>query len=340
MNRNIPVQVAYDRTNKGVDTREASTANFLIDSEDRTGYNETSIIVPVGITSANFQISKPGQNLITGFFTRIAMTEICLTWNINNIFPITQNGINVGNSATGLSVRTISGGAITNYTVSITRGNYTVKTALDALLVAINAATSLTFTLVDSQTVVGEPFGKKTIKAPATHEFAFYRLTELPDSPAPFTPNLSQSLGFLVYDFLNLPLTAGDFESALTAAKPNLLAYKYIDITSSQLASQQKVKDATTSSFDAIDVIFRWNFVNDDAYPTTYDAYGYPILPGYLPFNIRRAIQFPKQIRWDPMLPIGNLQFQTYTDKQTLLTYGSNLDEEFEFKMLMLISEV
>ena len=44
MNRNIPVQVAYDRTNKGVDVREASTANFLIDSEDRSNYNATTII--------------------------------------------------------------------------------------------------------------------------------------------------------------------------------------------------------------------------------------------------------------------------------------------------------
>jgi len=334
MNRNIPVQVAYDRTNKGVDTREASTANFLIDSEDRTGYNETTVILPINVTSANFQISKPGQNLITGFFTRIAMTEICLTWNLVNISSA------IGNSSTGLSVRTLAGGAVTNYTISITRGNYTVKSALDALLVAINTATSLTFTLVDSQTIVGEPFGKKSIKAPATHEFAFYRTTELPDSPAPFTPNLSQSLGFLVYDLLNLPLDPGDFQGADTAGKPNLLAYKYIDITSSQLASQQKLKDATTSSFDAIDVIFRWNFASDDAYPVTYDAYNYPILPGYLPFTIRRAIQFPKQIRWDPLIPIGNLTFQTYTDKQTLLEYGSNFDEEFEFKMLMLISEV
>ena len=118
-----------------------------------------------------------------------------------------------------------------------------------------------------------------------------------------------------------------------------LLAYNYIDITSSQLASQQKVKDATTSNFDAIDVIYRWNFLNDETYPVAYDTLGYPILPGYKPFNSRRYLSFPKQVRWDPLIPVGNLNFQIYTSQQTILQY-KNLLEDVEFKILMLISEV
>jgi hypothetical protein len=329
MNRDIPVQVAYDRTNKGVDIRNPSTANFLIDSEDRQNYNESTVLLTPGPTSANFAITKLGQNLLAGFFTRVAMTEICLTWNLYNVSS------SVGNNSTGLSVRNTSSGVVVNYpNVNIRAGNYTVKTALDAFLVAVNTATSLTFTLVDA--TVGA--GKKALKAPAGYEFLLYRVTPVPDSPAPFTLNLSQSLGFLVYDTVTGTVPA-DYLNERTASKPNLLAYKYIDITSSQLSSQQKLKDATTSSFDSIDVIYRWNFVNDDAYPVTYDAYGYPILPGYLPFSAKRTIPFPKQVRWDPLLPLGNLQFQTYTDKQTLLTYET-FEEEFEFKMLCLVSEV
>ena len=44
MNRDIPVQVAYDRTNKGVDVRNSSTANFLIDSADRQNYNASTVL--------------------------------------------------------------------------------------------------------------------------------------------------------------------------------------------------------------------------------------------------------------------------------------------------------
>jgi len=337
MNRDIPVQVSYDRTNKGVDVRNSSTANFLVDSQDRANYNASTVaniaLVGPNTASADFQITKPGQNLITGFFTRIAMTEIVLTWNIFNI------STSLGNNITGLSVRNTGSGVITNYNISIPQGNYTVKDALDALLVAINTATSLTFTLVDSTATAGGVAGKKAIQAPAGNQYAFYRQSAIPASPAPFIPNLSQSLGFVVYDFTALPLSAGNFGTAWTAYKPNLLAYNYIDITSPQLASQQKVKDSTTSTFDAIDVIYRWCFSNDEGDATGYDTYGYPVLQGYFPFVSKRYLSFPKQIRWDPLIPIGNLQFQTYTDQERLLSY-EGVAEQFEFKMLFLVSEV
>lgn len=335
MNRNIPVQVAYDRTNKGVDVRNSSTANFLIDSEDRSNFNSESVFLsPVGVVvsneSADFQITKPGQNLISGFFTRIAMTEVVLNWNISNVSNRAEN------RSTLISTQPVGGGIVTDYLISILPGNYTVKQALDALVAKINAETLLTFTLVDTTASIGGVANKKAIQAPATHNFAFFRATPVPESPAPFKPNLAQALGFPVFDSLPLPAS---LTNAWAAYKPNLLAYNYIDITCSQLASQQKVKDATTSNFDAIDVVYRWNFVNDDANPTTYDAYGYPILLGYLPFSSKRSIDFPKQIRWDPLLPIGNLRFQTYTDQETILQYV-NVYESFEFKMLMLVSEV
>jgi len=333
MNRDIPVQVSYDRTNKGVDIRNSSTANFLIDSEDRAGYNQNTAVNrvdnPPASTSADFSITKLGQNLITGFFTRLAMTEICLTWNMYNV----RAGIN---NSTKLAVA--NGATVTNYTITIDEGNYTVKEGLDALLAKINTVTGLTFTLVDSQTVF-TTFGRKVLKAPAGREFVFYR-DDIPDSPAPFQRNLAQCLGFVVlYGEPATPITSAECEPEWMASKPTLLAYKYIDITSSQLASQQKVKDATTSNFDSIDVIYRWNFVNDEAYPVTYDAYGYPILLGYKPFSAKRTLSFPKQVRWDPLLPIGNLRFQTYTDQESILEYDT-LAEEYEFKMLMLISEV
>lgn len=333
MNRNIPVQVAYDRANKGVDVRNPSTANFLIDSEDRQEYNESTtlslISPPPTINSADFQITKLGQNLITGFFTRLAMTEISLVWNMYNV----RGGSTdlSGNNSTGLAVK-VGAGPVTLYNTAIPRGNYTAQEALDRLVLIINTITGLTFTLPVSTTIGG----KRQLQAPVGTTFAFYRRTPVPPSPAPFVENLAQCLGFLVYD---TPPLAGNLLNAWTANKPNLLQFSYIDITCSQLASQQKVKDATTSSFDSIDVIYRWNFVNDESYPVTYDTYGYPILPGYKGFSLKRTIPFPKQVRWDPLLPIGNLRFQIYNDKQQILTYNE-FDEEVEFKMLMLISEV
>jgi hypothetical protein len=267
------------------------------------------------------------------------MSEIVLNWNIYNV------SAEAGNNSTAFTLRNTSTGVVTDHGATIPRGNYTVKTALDALVVAMNLAAGSSFTLVDSGTVgayAQEPNGKKAIQAPAGYTFAFFinTNTPVPPSPAPFKPNLAQALGFIVYDSDSIPLPLPtDFRAAWVAYKPSLLPYQYIDITSSQISSQQKVKDATTSPFDAIDVIYRWCFVNDETFLVTYDDYGYPILQGYLPFSCKRTLAFPKQIRWDPLLPIGNLTFQTYTDQERLLSYNE-LEEDFEFKMLMLVSEV
>jgi len=336
MNRNIPVQVAYDRTNKGVDVRNSSTANFLIDSQDRTGYNQSTVFVPgvntTAQTSADFTITKPGQNLVTGFFTRLACTEVCLDWNIQNVSAL------AGNNTTELAVANGVGGYFT-YTITIADGNYTVAEALAALVTAMNTATVAVGASIFALQASTIAFGKQRIfTTPNTILFNFYRATPTQVSTAgPTILNLAQALGFLVYD-VNPGIVITTFNYNI-ASNPLLLAYNYIDITSSQLASQQKVKDATTSNFDAIDVIYRWNFLNDETYPVTYDTLGYPILPGYKPFNSRRYLSFPKQVRWDPLIPIGNLNFQIFTSQQTILQYR-NILEDVEFKMLMLISEV
>ena len=345
MNRDIPVQVAYDRTNKGVDIRNSSTANFLIDSEDRSDYNASTVLSALSFAdgkAADFTITKKGQNLLTGFFTRLAMTEIQLTWDIPNVRGSTADIS--GNNETGVSIRNTSTGAIINYAVGIVPGYYTVAEALDALIVNLNASTPNTFTLVASSGTTLGVYGKKAIQITGAFTFAFYRQIPTPAS-GPQVLNLAQSLGFATYNIITLPLTTPFFKSAWTAYAPNLLLYNYIDITSPQLASQQKVKDATTSPFDAIDVIYRWVFADgldaNSAGTNTvaYDQYGYPILQGYSAFTARRYLDFPKQVRWDPLIPIGNLNFQTYTDKETILKYNP-ISEKFEFKMLMLVSEV
>jgi hypothetical protein len=338
MNRNIPAQVSYDRTNKGVDVRNSSTANFLIDSQDRPGFNATTIASTEALANkaADFTITKLGQNLVTGFFTRFAMTEIELEWNVFNV--------NTNNNTTGVTLVNTSTNAITNFpSISIPIGNYTVQTALDALVASmnLNVTPQNLFSVVNSVGTLLGAAGKKAIQTAGPWKFAFYRPQGTPLA-GPMTPNLAQNLGCIVWDATSLPLDpalALTFKTAQTAYSPNLLAYNYIDITCPQLSSQQKVKDATTSTFDAIDVVYRWVFANDEADPSVVDSYGYPILQGYLPFKSRRYLGFPKQIRWDPLLPIGNLQFQVYTDQEVLLQYQGIL-EKFEFKMLMLLSEV
>jgi hypothetical protein len=355
MNRDIPVQVAYDRTNKGVDTRNPSAANFLIDSTDRVGYNNTTVYPNLadagGNTSANFLINKPGQNLFTGFFTRFAASEIELAWNLPNVSPLYSNGTmipsdvndeNLGNNTTGLVIT--SGGTVYVYGININRGNYTVAEALAATVTSLNTAVSgLSGPPVFSIAASTVNVGKQRLSVTGGYTFNFFRrvpMADLPNDNVTYL-NLAQALGFLVYDnqaAATAALTAPGFNYNF-AGNPNLNLFNYIDIGSSQLASQQKVKDGSTSSFDSIDTIYRWVFANDEATPVAYDTLGYPILQGYKPFNSRRYLAFPKQIRWDPLVPLSQLRFQITTDKSQLLNYRTGLDS-CEFRMLMLVSEV
>jgi hypothetical protein len=356
MNRNVSAQISYDRLNKGVDVRDPSTANFLIDSTDRFNYNQTTVYPGLadvsGNTSANFLINKLGQNLFTGFFTRFATTEVELAWNLPNVSPLYSNGNmtpsysadeNLGNNTTGLVMQLVGGGTVYVNGITIARGNYTVAQALAALVTALNTAVSgLSGSPVFSISASTVNFGKQRLSVTGGYNFNFFRrvpMANLPNQGVTYL-NLAQALGFLVYDTQATATTAltGGFNYNF-ASNPNLNLFNYIDIGSPQMASQQKVKDGSTSSFDSNDTIYRWVFANDETSPVTYDTLGYPIVQGYLPFNSRRYLAFPKQIRWDPSSPLSQLQFQITTDKSQTLTYKAGLDS-CEFRMLILISEV
>ena len=109
--------------------------------------------------------------------------------------------------------------------------------------------------------------------------------------------------------------------------------YRYIDITCPQLTYAQDLKDNSTQDINR-DVLCRWYFAEDT--PENVDAYGFPILQGYLPFVRRRIFNPPKQIKWDNNLPLGNLSFQVYDEAGDLLPPS---EEKSQFLMTLQLSE-
>jgi len=88
---------------------------------------------------------------------------------------------------------------------------------------------------------------------------------------------------------------------------PDLRLYRVLDILSSDLTYNQNVKDSQTSTSEN-NVLVRWYMANDIAVGA--DKYGYPILMGYEPFQLRRLYNPPKQIAWTPNMLIGNISFK------------------------------
>jgi hypothetical protein len=120
---------------------------------------------------------------------------------------------------------------------------------------------------------------------------------------------------------------------------PKLLPYTYLDFACDNLTYCQNVKDQTTN-YTVRNLLYRWNFAFDNS-PITYDAYGYPILQGYQAFVARRELATPKQIRWEPNLPIGQLSFQVFTSQAKLYEpNGPDGENYMEYALSIQVSEV
>ena len=248
---------------KGMSIRFPSTANLYIDSLDR----DTTRFPD----STDFLINKP-SNIMTGFFTRLALNEMVLDWALPNIQATYGN-----NTFTA----TIS--ATTN-TVTVPDGFYTVKQVLDALVLLLNASPGFSgFSITTSTYGSGASLTNSA-------DWSFTATT------------LSNALGMLSG---TVPAIRSKF-----VLSPKLLPSAYYDFVCDNLTALQDLKDSTTSSITNRNVLFRWYMAWDNN--TDVDAYGYAILQGYRPFLQRRYLAFPKQLRWDNTQPIGQLSFQVY----------------------------
>jgi hypothetical protein len=260
--------VDYVPSEKAMPIRMPSTANLMIDSEDR--------IRPAFVNAGDFRITKQ-QALLNGFFTRIATTEVVVEWNIPNI-------------ATAYSNETfqvdVSGAAVT---ADLPDGFYTVAQALDTIVALLNIDTATyTFSIVNTGAF---PQLKCVVTAGgADQDFTI-------DESA-----LSQQLGFETE-------TLGNFFIPGRYNSVDLRWWRYIDFVSNDLTYTQDVKDGATNS-DEKNVLCRFYLCYDS--PTPNDKYGFPILFGYQCTTLRRIFSPPKQIKWEPNLPVGNLSFQVY----------------------------
>jgi len=288
---------------KGIPIRQPSTANLLIDSFDNNtagGQAPNASMLQV----YDFTIQKR-MSILNGFFTRIAVSELCLEWFVPNIHGAYTNGGYDGNANNTL---TFSATGVASVVITITEGNYTVNDLLEAVTKALTTAcTGVTITWTLGVVQRGYT-GSGTI------------LIHQQVGIVPSGSIAGCSFSGPIADLLGLPV----FPTTYNATNPiyitddvDLRPYRYLDFTSPQLTYTQALKDSSTSTI-VRDVLVRWYFAWDTA--PDRDGLGFPILMGYLPFTLRRTFNPPKQIRWEPNLPIGNLGFQVYGDDGQLAT--------------------
>lgn len=248
--------------------------------------------------TSDFFISK-SQSILNGFFNRIGTTEVVLEWGLPNVSNLLNNNTIQVN---------ITGAPANPYTLTVPTGTLTVADALNAIVAGLNAlALGSTFTVAPS------PLGAVITSNTATFQFV--------------AGTLQNQLGILPVG--GPPLLTANANKRVADLRP----VRYLDFVSDKLTYNQELKDDATNQV-ARSVLCRWYFAYDD--PPTLDAYGFPIYMGYTPIRLRRIFNPPKQIKWDPRQPVGQLSFQVWTDQNQLVaTIYNNANTNTFFNWLM-----
>jgi len=296
-------------TENGVPIRQPSTANLMVDSQDRAQGG-----------ASDFTISR-NNSILNGYFTRIGVTEVVMEWFQPNIATDYQ----------GTFVFSESGGAEEGLGVVIAPDFYTVESLLKEIANAMTTASA------------GAGGESRTYRADSAYPGQAYidvsgAFTFTIESLAGFD-SIPQRLGLTLDTALQTNFVGSAGANILgNGWTPDLRLYRFIDIVSNSLTYNQNLKDATTAQ-SVDNILCRWYFADDT--PNQLDGFGFPILQGYTSFVQRRQFNPPKQIRWANNMPIGQLQFRvTYqpVGNSPPLTLPSTTP--FDWLMTLQVSEV
>jgi hypothetical protein len=334
--------VDFVPTEKGTSIRNPSTANFQINSRDRARNAYGDYIEK----SDSFSIS-PSASLLNGFFTRLGVVEIVFDWQIPNV------SASAGNNKLlfQLSTSTIP---LSSFQTTIPEGNYQAQDLLSVMAKNMNLTVGTTlftsgYTATSGTTVATGSNIYPTL--PPTGYIAgnsnTVYLTQMDRFSSALANQLQLSSCYKTYS--GAPAT--NVGNIYCAINPTVTPLKYVDIVCRQLTYNQSLKDGTTSTSENVDVLYRWNLAWEDNGNIT-DPSNMVIYQGYTKFQSRRFLAFPKQIKWTPNQPIGQIQFELYGvgvtyDPFTLISsevvkplsywYGNG---GLEWSMNLLVSEV
>jgi hypothetical protein len=318
-----------------VTERSSAYAILAIDSEDRfRNYDQNAEATSSTYNGSpyDFQITK-NESMMNGFFTRLAVTEVCFPWMIGNITPVTS--IMAGTFKNGA-------GPVTDFSIDISDNigflrpsqiASVIETAVQAVDPSL-AGFTMTYGVVPGTGTATYPYFAYDTNSPGVL-IGFNPLSTSVAFPYPNTTG--QLFNILGFDFQNSTL-AESAVSRVTYCQSN----RYIDIVCSQLTYNQALKD-TMSQPVARDTLCRL-YVGDGPYTATStlspdDPDFCP--PGCAPFTIYRQFTNPKYIRWMPNQPVqGNLLFQIYDDNGTLLSETDSAEGIGQnWSMTLLVSE-
>lgn len=283
-------------------SRAPASAFLLIDSQDRfqksslKGYPDVSGFLWGMIEQTNTQpvnnfIIQKRQPFLSGYFTRLAVTEVRLEFNSPNVNPRNNKIIFIDNPGT-------------SHTITVPENFYTPVELASALQSALTTA-------IPAQTWT-VAFSANAFSIESDEDFQF----------VPFQyQTIDQSLKglFFLMGFSPAEAFIDDTEHFGTIFPP-MTYTRYVDVCSRQLTQYQKVKDNSTRENQTPAVLCRiylGNYTTEgigigDSTATLY-------YPGCRPAVIQRLFNVPKYSAWNPGAFIDQIDIQLRDDVGNLL---------------------
>lgn len=311
-----------------VTTRPASTSILAVASKDRfADYQDQRYQIAVGGPNASpydFTITKAG-NLMSGFFTRLAVTEFSMDWTIPNINNYTDRIV--------ISYQVGGTGPVTTSTYILDEGFFTPNEIAAELQAHIR---TLHATLADALFVYDtfdQPYFEYSTGSTTEIAFAPATVTSTGQSIPATQKQLFDMLGF---SDLQRTLSTGSVGSSTFCVYTD-----YIDIVCSQLTYNQPLKDTMTQSVsrDSLCRVYL-NQINGPLNANTLQVTDAKFVPtGCTPFQIYHNYTHPKQINWTPNQNVGQLKFQVFDDSGNPLSGAVGPLVGGNWQMTLLVTE-
>ncbi len=277
--------------NAGTPIRMPATAVLTVDTADRLKFDANGYAIAPSAVN-NLYINTQ-QTLVQGYFTRLALTELNMNWNIPNV--------NARNNT--LTLRLFDGlGGSTDLTTDVPADGFYDPVAL---------ATTLTSSLATDIALLPAPYPARYPAITVTYNqiaCAFQIQNSIAGNNFLIVPkNIGAS------DDLTNMMGFGAIPSSATPASTWIGGFAtmqytpYFDIISRQLTKKQNVNDNSTSTNTGRNLLARIYLTPEGitqvplidpvlAPPyTTLEA----SMIGCRPFTLHREFQIPKQIFWD-----------------------------------------
>lgn len=309
----------------GMPARPPASAQLSINSVDRYA-NQTNQIAQYAIFEQPSAQNNPASNyqmtlarpLLAGYFTRIAVSQVQLQWNIQTV-------------TTGYNDQLILYDVSNNqyYTVTITQNFYNAYTLAAAIQNAVQAigAPWTAFTCVY------DPVLTRLVMASNVGGLTFRLVTPAFIPGPPVVPANTRVNNF--YAMIGVVYLNASFSLTTHTLGPlRLVPTSYIDICSTKLTQYMRVKDSETS-FNPDTAVLCRVYMTPPNQRTLIDPSGN--LPGSQPFTLVWDPNTPKHIKWEPNQYIYDFDIQVKDEFGGFVPWTPK--NPFEFQMTLLASE-